>query len=103
MFIKTKQPRNRGASILETLVACAIGVLAISMLMGSTFYTGRSLASLTDSVNLGGQSRSVVDRMSQKIRQADDVTAFSTNSVTVLVGGTNLTYTYQPDTKQLLE
>ena len=103
MFIKSNRVRKGGFTLIEIMIACALGGLAMALVMGASFYTGRSMASLTDSVNLSIQSRSMVDRMSQKIRQAEAVTAFETNSITVNVGGTNLTYQFVPGEQRLLE
>src|SRR5687767_2160390 len=103
MFIKPAQSSRSAFTLMELLVGCLLGGIALALVMGATFYTGRTMASLTDSVNLAIQSRSMIDRMSQKIRQAEDVTAFQPHEITVVVGGTNLTYKYQASTKRLLE
>lgn len=103
MFIKIPNRTAAGFSLLEVLLACTLGGMALTLVMGASFYTGRTVASLTDSVNLSIQSRSMIDRMSQKIRQAQDVTEFQTSAITVVVGGTNLTYRFVPNEKKLLE
>ncbi|HVK57379.1 MAG TPA: prepilin-type N-terminal cleavage/methylation domain-containing protein [Candidatus Kapabacteria bacterium] len=104
MFIDPKKRiKSRGFTLVEVLIGCALGGMALALVMGASFYTGRSMASLTDSVNLGGQSRSVIDLMSQKIRQAERVTAFSSNSITVTISGANLTYQFIPRDRALLE
>ena len=109
MFIKPLQRQQRrqraaaGFTLLETLVASAIGAVVMSAVMAVTFYTGRSVASLADSVALNNDSRSVIDRMSQRIRQAEDVTAYTTNSITVMVASNALTYAWIPAESRLLE
>ncbi|HEX7860851.1 MAG TPA: prepilin-type N-terminal cleavage/methylation domain-containing protein [Verrucomicrobiae bacterium] len=104
MFIKPRTKKTRSAyTLIELMIGSTLGAIALALVLGATFYTGRTMASLTDSVNLAIQSRSMIDRMSQKIRQAEDVTAFQPHEITVVVGGTNLTYRYQSNTKRLLE
>ena len=106
MFIKPLQRIQRraaGFTLIETLVASAIGAIAMTAVMGVTFYTGRTVASLADSVALNNDSRSVIDRISQRIRQAQEVTAYSTNSITVLVSSNALTYSYVPGEGKLYE
>lgn len=103
MFIKPPQRSTAGFTLIEMMVASAIGSLVVGLIMGVSFFTGRSIASLTDSVHLSNDSRQVIDRMSQKIRQAVAVTAYSTNAITVNFLGTNLTYAFLEDERQLVE
>ncbi len=103
MFIKPLPRRATGFTLIETLVASAIGAIAMTAVMTVTFYTGRTVASLADSVALNNDSRSVIDRISQRIRQAEDVTAYTTNSITVMVSTNALTYSYVPAQSKLYE
>ena len=103
MFIKPLQRRAAGFTLIETLVASAIGAIVMTVVMTVTFYTGRTVASLADSVALNNDSRSVIDRISQKIRQAEDVTAYTSNSITVMVSSNALTYTYVPAESKFYE
>jgi prepilin-type N-terminal cleavage/methylation domain-containing protein len=100
---RLKPSHPSGFTLVEMMVVMALIGIAMGMLLGASFYTGRSIASLTDSVTLGMQSRSVIDRMSQKLRQAEAVTAFTTTSITVTSGGPNLSYTFTPSTRRLTE
>src|SRR5688500_13538161 len=107
MFINpnfSNRPAASGFTLIELLVSTAIGAIAMAFIMSVTFYTGRSIASLTDSVHLSNDSRAVIDRMSQKIREAEEVTAYATNSITVDVGGgSNLTYSFLENERMLIE
>jgi prepilin-type N-terminal cleavage/methylation domain-containing protein len=103
MFIDPQGKRRAGFTLVEVMVVVSLMGISMAMLLGASFYTGRSIASLTDSVTLGMQSRSVVDRMSMKLRQAEAVTAFTTNSITVTSGGTNLSYSFSPYSRRLTE
>jgi prepilin-type N-terminal cleavage/methylation domain-containing protein len=110
MFIKRfssrpakRADRNAGFTLVELMVVMALLGIASAMLLGASFYTGRSIASLADSVTLGMQSRSVVDRMSQKLRQAEAVTAYNTNMITVTSGTNTLNYTFSSGLRRLTE
>ena len=103
MFINPKRRTASGFTLIELMVSTALGAIAMAFVMSVTLYTGRSIASLTDSVHLSNDSRAVIDRMSQKIREAEEVTAYSTNSITVDTGGTNLTYSFLADERMLIE
>lgn len=103
MFIDPKAKRSAGFTLVELMVVVSLVGIAMGMLCGASFYTGRSIASLTDSVQLSMQSRSVVDRMSQKLRQAEAVTAFTPTSISVTSGTNTLSYAYSSGTKKLTE
>lgn len=103
MFINPNRRAASGFTLIELMVSSALGAIAVAFIMSVTFYTGRSIASLTDSVHLSNDSRAVIDRMSQKIRQAEEVTAYATNSITVDTGGTNLTFSFLEDERKLIE
>src|SRR2546426_8678831 len=80
--------------VLTTMVVCAGAVLAHSFM--------RSVAFLTNSVDLDTKSRMAADRISREIRNCDAVQAASSNSM-VLQFGTNLmTYAYDPVKRELV-
>jgi len=77
--------------VLTTLVVCAGAVLAHSFM--------RSVAFLTNSVDLDTKSRMAADRISREIRNCDAIQSVSSNSI-VLRSGPNLTsYIHHPDLK----
>lgn len=84
--------RQRGFTLPEFTVAAGLGGLVMVMLVAVTFHTSRSLYSLTDSVGINSQSRYAIDRMSQKIRQATNVTSFSATSLSLKYKGRTLSY-----------
>jgi len=99
----TKQPRSAAFTLVELLISVGIASLLMIVCLSLSLYTTRSIASLTDTVDLGARSRHAIDRMSQKLRQASAINSFSASSVSVLFKGKTLTYTYDPDTKKLVE
>jgi len=91
-------------TLVELMVATAIGSIVMTAVAALTFYTARSFAALSNYVDLDQKSRNALDRMSQKIRQAYGVTSFNTNAVSLLyLNGTTLAYTYSPTDRTLTE
>jgi len=86
--------RRRGSAftLVEFMVASGLGAMIAGMLVAVTFHTSRSMYKLTDSVSINSQSRYAIDRMSQKLRQATKVTAFSPTSLTVTYNNHPLSY-----------
>ena len=88
-------------SVAEFVIAMALtSTLAGLLVVQYAFFT-RSFARLQQYMYMGGKSRYAMDRISKDIRQADQIVSFSTNQVTILVNGTNVTFAYDPDLKQL--
>jgi len=99
----TKRPRAAAFTLVELLISVGIASLLMIVCLSLSLYTTRSIASLTDAVDLGARSRHAIDRMSQKLRQASEIKSFSPSSVTVVFKGKRLTYTYNSSTKKLVE
>jgi Tfp pilus assembly protein PilW len=92
-----------GFTLVELAIAAGLSGLLLAVCLSLSLYTARSIASMTDSVDLNARSRYAIDRMSQKLRQATVVKSISTNSVSVISDGRTLTYTYTPSLKTLFE
>lgn len=89
---------------MEYLVAMAIGGIIMTALTQLVFFTGRSFAALANYTELDRHSRNTLDQMVYKIRQADQMTDFSTNRMVFGYMTTNtLTYEYSPTAKILTE
>lgn len=99
--IKRRQPA--AFTLIELLISVGIASLLVIVCLSLSLYTTRSIASLTDSVDLGARSRYAIDRMSQKLRQASVINSFSPSSVSVVFKGKTLTYTYDATDKKLVE
>jgi len=85
------------------MIAVGLSGLLLTACLSLSLYTARSIASMTDSVDLNARSRHAIDRMSQKLRQVSIVRSFSPTSVSVTYEGQPLIYTYNPDLKTLVE
>ncbi len=105
-FKTTSTSRRRSShafTLVEVLIAVGLSGLLLAVCASLMLYTIRSIASVTDSVDLNARSRHAIDRMSKKLRQASVVKSFSATSLAVTYNNQALTYTYDPDLKTLVE
>jgi len=91
------------------MVATALGGLVVAAVMALTFFSARSFAALTNYVDLDNFSRNALDTMSREIRQANRLVSgddhhlvFEHTNPTNGSAFFNVSYTYNPDTKQLV-
>ena len=95
MFTKPHlKRRNAGFTLIEILFAVILTTMVVvaGVTLAQNFM--RTVAYLTNSVDLDNRSRLAADRMSREIRQCDRI---------VLRAGTNLTsYVYYPETRELI-
>ena len=88
----------RGMTLPELLVAIAVGSL-ILMFMSVVFGGSlRCFAATSSYVNMNNGSRNALDHMTRDIRQAGDLTGFSTNRLQFTkFGTTNVLFVYEWD------
>jgi Tfp pilus assembly protein PilW len=108
MAFKITLTKPQGASsvtgmlLVEMMVALAIGALLVLVLCALSLYSSYSFLSLANYVDLDRFNRNAMDTITKEIRQANKVTAFTTNSITFEdYDGLPLTYTYSPGAKTL--
>ena len=96
----TKHPRFAGTSgvtLVEFLIAVAVGMVTIGALGSLSLYSGRTFAGLMNYSDLESASRRALDTMTKEIRQTSWLTSYSTNQLVFNdADGTPLTYTYNP-------
>jgi len=101
--------RCRGVTLVELMVAIAIGGIAMAAVMSFTLFSARSFAAVTNYVDLDMRSRSALDRMSQEIRQSDGLATNGYSATQLVFNGKDpvtsapyiLTYAYDPVGKKL--
>jgi prepilin-type N-terminal cleavage/methylation domain-containing protein len=99
-----KNRRSGAFTLVEYMVAVAIGAILLAALMQVVFYTGRSFAALMNYTELDKYSRNALDQMVYKIRQADELKSFSSNRLVFSYLKTNdLVYVYSPSQRTLTE
>lgn len=96
------KPRRLGFTIVELLITLGVGglLLAAVALISENFM--RSVAFLTNSVEMDAKSRVAFDRLSREIRQCDGVVSCSANSLVLRMGTNLVNFEYKPDTRHLL-
>jgi prepilin-type N-terminal cleavage/methylation domain-containing protein len=103
----TSKARYHGFTLVEMLVATAVGGLVLAAVMAMSLFSARSFAAISNYVDLDIKSRTALDTMTSDIRQASDLFNASSNSlsfhlVDIGTGATNvLQYTYDPSGKTL--
>lgn len=91
-------------TLVEIMVATAIGTLILAAAGSLMVYNARSLAALTNYADLDRYSRGAVDKLSQDIRQSTDLISFTSTEIQFNSsrGRSNITYTYYPDARTLV-
>jgi len=82
-------------------VALGIGLLAIATGAAISNNFMRSVAFLSNAMDLDAKSRIAIDRMSREIRQCDAVDSAGTNQLVLRVGTNLVTFEYNGGTRQL--
>src|SRR5712671_5275543 len=96
----TKPGRHAAFTLVEVMVASAMGLLIVAVVALLSFFSSRSFVAMTNYTDLGLASQLALDKMSREIRQAQHLTAYSTNSITFLDSTTNsIQFVYDPDAR----
>lgn len=99
-----KQSRRASAfTLVEIMVASAIGSLVLLATTSLTVYTARSFASVANYVDMDQHNRQALDRLAFEIRQADGVAdTCATNKLVLMNGGVvDSTYDYDGTARTL--
>jgi prepilin-type N-terminal cleavage/methylation domain-containing protein len=91
-----------GFTLVEMMVAAAIGVLVTGVAVTLTVFTSRSFVALGNYADLDRSSRLAVDILTDDVRQAKALTSYTTNQLVFqdLTNGT-FSYTWDPDARTL--
>ena len=103
MVCKTTSTRNRaGFTLVEFLVTLAVSSLLFLAVAVLGLYSGRSFVGLINYTELDSSSRNALDRMTRDVRQVNQLTASTTNSLTFEDwDGAQLRYVYSPSARTL--
>ena len=106
MFIKRSAKPLGAWTLIEMVMAVGVFAVAGAALSTTFIFSVRSFAALNNYCTLDRANRQAMDKLTSEIRQAKQVTNYTTNGVstlTILNGdGVQVTYTFSPTTKQML-
>lgn len=89
-------------SIAEVVIAVALTTIAGTALLILSSSTGRSLAEMTNYVDLDHENRVALDNLSRELRQVRYLTGYSATSVTCSdKDGVEVSYVYSPVARTL--
>lgn len=97
-------PKSKGAWTLVEM-SVAVGLFSMSAVVLATLYTfsTRSFAAMANYAVLDQNNRQAMDQLTYEIRQAREVSDYTSNSITILNGdGMGVTYRFVPQTKQMV-
>jgi len=91
-------------TLVEVMIATALGTMILAAAGSLMVYNARTLAALSNYADLDRFSRGAVDKLSQDIRQSTQLISFTTTELEFNSsrGRSNITYTYNPDSKTLV-
>ncbi|HEV2319068.1 MAG TPA: prepilin-type N-terminal cleavage/methylation domain-containing protein [Verrucomicrobiae bacterium] len=95
---------SRGFTVVEMIVAMTAGMIVLGAITWTSITLSHSLAAVSNYYQLDAASRNTLDTMSRDIRNASDVTAFSSTNFTMTginSQGTPYTFTYNWDGSNL--
>lgn len=89
-------------SLVEIMVALAVGSILLVAVAVLGIYGGRSFAGLANYTDLDAKSRNALDRLTRDVRQVNRLTASTATSLTFEdADGSSLQYVYAPDDRTL--
>lgn len=97
MFTKRNSAARSAFTLLEVMIAGSVLSIAIVAVSSFFLFSLRSSAALGNYAMLDQANRDAMDRITREIRQAKEITDFTTNppSITILNGDNiNVTYTF---------
>jgi hypothetical protein len=90
-------------TLVEVLVATGLAGLVVTVIAMLSYFTSRSFVAATNYTDMALLSRMALDNMSRTIRQSKQVTAFTTNSISLVdASGNVIQYTLNPNTRSLV-
>jgi len=100
MYIRDRE--QAAFTLVELMVASTLSLLLTTAIATFAFFSTRSFVAMANYTEVNQRSQLALDKMSKEIRQASQLTAFSTNSLTFAnADGNPLSFTYTPNTRRL--
>jgi prepilin-type N-terminal cleavage/methylation domain-containing protein len=103
MFTKRNVGSRHAFTLVEVMVATGLAGIVVTVIGMLSYFTSRSFVAATNYTDMALLSRMALDNMSRTIRQARQVTAYSSNSISLLdANGNTVQYTLNPTTQKLV-
>ena len=104
LFLSRRSPGLRsGMTLVEIMVATAVGSIAMAAIMSLWLYSARSFVAMGNYADLDRASRNALDLMSREIRGTRSLREFSTNRLQFEdFDGSSLTFSFSPGTRELI-
>ncbi len=94
MFIK-RPASSRGFTLMELMIATAIGSIVLAAIATFSLYTSRSFAAMSNYIDLNQKSMHALDIMTRELRQAQKITSISSDEINLIdVNGNALSFKY---------
>jgi Tfp pilus assembly protein PilE len=103
MFIRRGARASRAFTLVELMVASGLAGIVVTVVAMLAYFTSRSFVAATNYTDMALLSRMALDNMSRTIRQASQLTAYATNSITLKdASGNSFQYTFNPAARTLI-
>ena len=106
VFKQALGPRRQAAfTLVEMMVASSLGLMLATVIAMIAFFSSRSFVAMADYTEMNQRSQFALDKMSKEIRQARQLTAYSTNRESLTFAnadGNPLSFTYSPTARRLV-
>src|SRR2546421_12994036 len=83
-IISTKSRRKAAFTLVEVMVAAALGLIALTAVGMLSWFSSRSFAAIANYVALDQSSQLALDKMSREVRQARRLTDYSATRLNLL-------------------
>lgn len=100
MIITTRSRANQhsrsrqGFTLVEVMISATLGSFVLLAVLVTFLFLGRSGANLRNYTDMEAQARKALELFAEDTRQASGVTWTSSESVTLVVNGANITYAH---------
>ena len=94
--------RNAGFSLIEIIIVMFFAVIILYTVSYAFLTSARTGVSLNRRSGVTASLQNSVDRIVDELRVSEDVYIAETDRVTVLIDGDDVTFYYNPDSKEIL-
>src|SRR5215475_13785019 len=98
----TRRKGTAAFTLAELMVAMGLSGMAATVLLSFSLFSSRSFLSIANYADMGLKSQIAVDKMAKEIRECRQLTAYTTNSITLLSSdGNSLQFSFSASDRKL--